>query len=198
MNNNTNGFTNFKRGFAFILGVVILFTSLYFSVQGFDFKVENENIWWVGWVLALAVTSCQFMFNTQPKELNWTIVILGVVAYGYSIWSNIMGFYALRGTPSVYDWMNISGGIFMDVFPETAIAWALGVIKAGDLFGNFLFALNNADTVSNTNITQPYKPAQSLNQVVNQKPKPTYNPNFNSNQTLHQLVNKQDGRHNKR
>lgn len=198
MNNNMQGYDNIKRIFAFVMGLVILGTSLYFSVEGFDFKVENESIWWVGWVLAFAVTSSQFMFNTRPKELNWTIIILGLVAYGYSIWSNIMGFHSLRGTLSVMDWMNISGGIFMDVFPETAIAWALGAIKTGDLFGTLLFALNNPDTVSNTNITQPYKPQpQSLNQVANQKPQPTYNQNFNPNQTLHQLVNKADGRHNK-
>ena len=205
MKNNITGYNNFKRLLAGVMGVVILATSLYFSVEGFDFKVENQSIWWVGWVLAFAVTSCQFMFNTRQEELNWTIIILGVVAYGYSIWSNIMGFHALRGTPSYVDWMNISGGIFIDVFPETAIAWALGAIKTGDLFGNLFSVMGNPDSVSNTNSTQPPRTtnytvptrAQSLNQVVNNKPKPQLNPNFNPNQTLHSLVNKGRGRHNK-
>ena len=209
MKNNITGYNNFKRLLAGVMGVVILATSLYFSVEGFDFKVENQSIWWVGWVLAFAVTSCQFMFNTRQEELNWTIIILGVVAYGYSIWSNIMGFHALRGTPSYVDWMNISGGIFMDVFPETAIAWALGAIKTGDLFGNLFSVMGNPDSVSNPNIApntitrkgpikgQSYQ-SQSLNQVINNKPKPQGNPNFNPNQTLHQLVNKSDGRHNNR
>ena len=182
MNNNMAGYDNFKRILAFVMGLVILGTSLYFSVEGFDFKVQNESIWWVGWVLAFAVTSSQFMFNTRPKELNWTIIILGIVAYGYSIWSNIMGFHALRGTASVMDWMNISGGIFMDVFPETAIAWSLGAIKAGDLFGNLFSVMSNPDTVSNAPATP-----KSVHEVFNSKPQPNFNPTFNPNSTYHKL-----------
>jgi hypothetical protein len=198
MNNNMAGYDNFKRILAFVMGLVILGTSLYFSVEGFDFKVQNANIWWVGWVLAFAVTSSQFMFNTRPKELNWTIIILGLVAYGYSIWSNIMGFYALRGTPSVYDWMNISGGIFMDVFPETAIAWSLGAIKAGDLFGNLFSVIGNPDTVSNSQppMSKSHQPQSPMDKL----PKPIVDnyPSSFGKGTLHPLVNKQDGRHNKK
>lgn len=195
MNNNINGYDNFKRLLAFVMGVVVLATSLYFSVEGFDFKVENENIWWVGWVLAFAVTSSQFMFNTRPKELNWTIIILGVVAYGYSIWSNIMGFYSLRGTPSVYDWMNISGGIFMDVFPETAIAWALGAIKTGDLFGNLFSVMGNPNTISqtqypqSTNTKPKYKTDEQVQRFIetHKKPQPINRQPQNLNTTLHQF-----------
>jgi hypothetical protein len=149
------GFEGFKRVLVFCMGVAVLLTSIYFSVVGFDFKT-NGTLWWVGLILALAVTSAQFMFNTRSKDLNWTIVVLGLVAYGYSIWSNIMGFYSLRGTVAVWDWMNISGGIFMDVFPETAIAWSLGVIKSGDLVGNIINVVNNPERVTAEN-TQTVK-----------------------------------------
>lgn len=190
--NKANGYDNFKRVLAFIMGLIVLATSLYFSVEGFDFKVENQNIWWVGWVLALAVTSSQFMFNTRPKELNWTIIILGAVAYGYSIWSNIMGFYALRGTSSVYDWMNISGGIFMDVFPETAIAWALGAIKTGDLFGNLLSVMQDPDTVSNTPSSLTNSKNPDIQAFIKQKqnqPKPVIHNGapVDLNTTFHQF-----------
>ena len=204
MKNSIVGYSNFKRLLAGVMGVVILATSLYFSVEGFDFKVENQSIWWVGWVLAFAVTSCQFMFNTRQEELNWTIIILGVVAYGYSIWSNIMGFHALRGTPSYMDWMNISGGIFIDVFPETAIAWALGAIKTGDLFGNLFSVMGNPDSVSNTTTQQvqprakqypPFKQNLAGLEVSDGTPH-----DFSKTQqysTLHQLVGKEKGRHSK-
>jgi hypothetical protein len=145
-----NGFESFKKLLVFVMGVCVLITSIYFSVEGFDFKTTG-NLWWVGLILALAVTSAQFMFNTRSKDLNWTIVVLGVISYGYSIWSNIMGFYALRETATAWDWMNISGGIFMDVFPETAIAWSLGVIKAGDLVGNLINVINNPERVTTEN-----------------------------------------------
>jgi hypothetical protein len=149
------GFETFKRLLVFCMGVAVLLTSIYFSTVGFEFKTDG-TLWWVGLILALAVTSAQFMFNTRSKDLNWTIVLLGLVSYGYSIWSNIMGFYSLRGTESVWDWMNISGGVFMDVFPETAIAWSLGVIKAGDLVGNLVSVLNNPERVTAEN-TQTVK-----------------------------------------
>jgi hypothetical protein len=42
------------------------------------------------------------------------------------------------------------------------------------------------DTVSNTNTTQPYK-SQSLNQAFNQKPKPSFNPDFRPDMTYHKL-----------
>jgi len=105
-----------------------------------------------------------------------------------------MGFYALRGTASVYDWMNISGGIFMDVFPETAIAWALGAIKTGDLFGNLFSVMNNPDSVTQS---QP-QPVHTQTTTNKQYP-PFRNPPVapNPQMTLHQLVNKDKGRHSK-
>lgn len=157
MNNKTEGFENFKRVLVFVMGVVVLLTSLYFSKTGFAFKIaDGDSIAWIGWVLAFSVTAAQFMFNTRSKDLDWTIILLGLVAYGYSIWSNVQGFYALRGTVTAWDWMNISGGIFMDVFPEKAIAWSLGVIKAGDLIGNIVNVINNPDKITQE-VSQPTK-----------------------------------------
>jgi hypothetical protein len=164
------GFEGFKRVLVFCMGVMVLLTSIYFSVVGFDFKTDG-SLWWVGLILALAVTSAQFMFNTRSKDLNWTIVLLGLVAYGYSIWSNIMGFYSLRATTTVWDWMNISGGVFMDVFPETAIAWSLGVIKAGDLVGNVISVLNNPERVTTENPTSERKYTEPKTEHFNKLPK---------------------------
>jgi hypothetical protein len=166
------GYDTFKRLLVFVMGVAILLTSIYFSVKGFDFKTDG-SMWWVGLILALAVTSAQFMFNTRSKDLNWTIVILGLVSYGYSIWSNIMGFYSLRGTVDVWDWMNISGGVFMDVFPETAIAWSLGVIKAGDMIGNLINVLNNPERVSAENNGNEHRYREPKTDYINKLPKKT-------------------------
>lgn len=142
--NNTGkqNYDKFRRLVAFVFGVGVLLTSLYFSKAGFSFKVENEDIWWVGWVIAGAVSAAQFMFNTERKELDWTIVLVGLTAYIYSIWSNIQGWESLRG---VQDYMNWAGGIFMDVFPEKAIAWSLGAIKVGDFVGNIWSVLKNPE-----------------------------------------------------
>lgn len=141
-NSGKQNYDKFRRVVAFVFGVGVLLTSLYFSKAGFSFKVENEDIWWVGWVIAGAVSAAQFMFNTERKELDWTIVLVGLTAYIYSIWSNIQGWESLRG---VQDYMNWAGGIFMDVFPEKAIAWSLGAIKVGDFVGNIWSVLKNPE-----------------------------------------------------
>ena len=141
-NGGKQNYDKFRRVVAFVFGVGVLLTSLYFSKAGFSFKVENQDIWWVGWVIAGAVSAAQFMFNTERKELDWTIVLVGLTAYVYSIWSNIQGWESLRG---VQDYMNWAGGIFMDVFPEKAIAWSLGAIKVGDFVGNIWSVLKNPE-----------------------------------------------------
>jgi hypothetical protein len=141
-NDGKQNYDKFRRAVAFVFGVAVLLTSLFFSKEGFSFKVENADIWWVGWVIAGAVSAAQFMFNTERRELDWTIVLVGVTAYVYSIWSNIQGWESLRG---VQDYMNWAGGIFMDVFPEKAIAWSLGAIKVGDFVGNVFSILKNPE-----------------------------------------------------
>lgn len=177
---NNYGYENFKRILVFVMGVAVLITSLYFSKTGFEFKVmDGDKIAWVGWVLAVSVTAAQFMFNTRSKDLDWTIILLGLVAYGYSIWSNIQGFYALRGTPSVWDWMNISGGIFMDVFPEKAIAWSLGVIKAGDLIGNIVNVINNPENVTKESKQKEYPPSIPKRDTVSKPDVPQFLANRN-------------------
>lgn len=160
MNNGTQNYDKFRRAAAFVFGVAVLLTSLFFSKEGFAFKVDNEDIWWVGWVIAGAVSAAQFMFNTQRKELDWTIVLVGLTAYVYSIWSNIQGWESLRG---VTDYMNWAGGIFMDVFPEKAIAWSLGAIKVGDFVGNFWSVLKNPERLDETNTQSAYKPPVQSN-----------------------------------
>lgn len=87
----------------------------------------------------------------------------------------------------------------MDVFPETAIAWALGAVKVGDLFGNIFSVLGNPDTVSQTN-TQPTTAKNHQPQSLMDKlPKPIVDnyPSSFGKPTLHQLVNKGSGKHDK-
>lgn len=133
-------FTKTKRYVNFFVGVAVLITSIIFSREGFGFGTDNKY-WWVGWILALAASASQFMLNSDWRKINISILAVAIPAYVYSVHTNIVGFYALRGgDPSLNlaykDVLNVAGGIFMDLYPEIAISWALQESKIGDFFGN--------------------------------------------------------------
>jgi hypothetical protein len=65
--------------------------------------------------------------------LNWTLRFAGLAAYVYSIYTNYLGIKHILGAD---DFMAISSALFMDVYPEPAIAWALGEALTGDFLGN--------------------------------------------------------------
>jgi hypothetical protein len=144
---NDGTYTKAKRFVTFIVGVAVLYASLIFSKNGFEFETSSDYVW-VGWVLAFAATSAEFMLNSTFKRINWTIVGLGLCAYAYSIWTNMLGFQSLRPGEDPYSVINILGAVFIDVFPEVAISWALQESKIGDIIGNLIKTAQNPDEVT--------------------------------------------------
>jgi hypothetical protein len=124
---------------AMITGFAMLAISIYFSYDGFDQSVSGTNEGYttlamlIGLTLAIVVSVVQFIFGTAYGELNWTLRFAGVAAYVYSIYTNYLGIKHILGAD---DFMAISSALFMDIYPEPAIAWALGEALTGDLFGN--------------------------------------------------------------
>jgi len=95
MKDTSDKYLRTKIFLAKIMGVAVLIVSMQFSQTGFGFK--DEGIGYIGWVLAIAVTIAQFVFNSKVKNLNWTITSLGIMAYVYSTWTNLLGFYNYDG-----------------------------------------------------------------------------------------------------
>jgi hypothetical protein len=124
---------------AIATGFLTLAISIYFSYDGFDQSVNGTNDGYtalaviIGLALAIVVSVVQFIFGTSYAELNWTLRIAGLAAYVYSIYTNYLGIKHILGAD---DFMAISSALFMDVYPEPAIAWALGEALSGDLLGN--------------------------------------------------------------
>lgn len=144
---NDGPYTKAKKFVTFVIGIAVLYASLVFSKNGFEFEIASGYAW-VGWVLAFAATSAEFMLNSTFKRINWTIVALGVCAYAYSIWTNMLGFQSLRPNDSLYSIINVVGAVFMDVFPEVAISWALEESKIGDLIGNLIKTFQSPEQVT--------------------------------------------------
>lgn len=153
-------FSEWKKALAVISGVAIFLISAFNSKNGFVGATEGDwLLGMMGWAFALAATAAEFMFTSDFKRLNWSLIFLGVCAYVYSIWTNILGLQAWRGTVIHYDMVNILGGIFMDIYPEAAIAWALGESKMGDMLGNLFRAARRGDELTDTG-PRPVQPRQ--------------------------------------
>ena len=167
-------FSDWKIVLAIVSGVAIFLISAFNSKNGFVGSTEGD---WLlslmGWAFALAATSAEFMFTSDFKRLNWSLIFLGVCAYVYSIWTNILGLQAWRGTVIHYDMVNVLGGIFMDVYPEAAIAWALGESKMGDMLGNLFRAAQRKDELTDTG---PRQTVDRMNKQPQQTPPPASRP----------------------
>lgn len=153
-------FTIMKRWLVGLSGMGVAVCSVILTKQGVGIA---GDLAWMGTVVALALFCAELMFNSNFEDLNWTIIALGLGAYCYSIWTNVQGLYFYRGIEgnlwSHFDTTNFGGGLFMDIYPELAIAWAMKESKLGDLLGNIVKTAKNPDK-----LTQQGKPAQQQSQ----------------------------------
>lgn len=131
--------TRIIKRISLITGILILLISVQFSYDGFDQRISGANDGYstlaifIGYTLAVVFSVIEFIFGTSSRELNWTLRCIGVFAYGYSIYTNYLGIKHLLGADEFMAW---TLAVVIDVFPEPAIAWALGESLTGDLIGN--------------------------------------------------------------
>ncbi len=196
MNNNSSAdkYLRTKIFLAKITGIAVLVVSMQFSQSGFGFKGQDIAV--SGWVLAIAVTVAQFVFNSRVRNLNWTITVLGIMAYVYSIWTNIVGFYAFQGKVVTLDMLftfdailPVFASAFMDIFPEAIISYAFNASGEGDLIGNVLAVANDPDTIFSKNQNSSNNnSSQNRNQQHNQTSQNSgsHNQSYQNNQRTQQ------------
>lgn len=141
---NQGQLTKWVRVLVSASAVLCLYGSAKLSVAGIGL---GGDLWWMNWVLAASFTLSQFVVNgSYEKELNWTILLVGFGSYTASIWMNILGIYEYQDGVRA-DWAYVMEnfeigifllGMFIDVFPEMALRWAMGESRVGDLFGNLI------------------------------------------------------------
>jgi hypothetical protein len=153
MNKKGENFTRLKRWLVGLSGLAMLIASIILSKEGVGFK---GDVAWIGLTIAVSLTCAEFMFNSNFEEMNWTTLVLGIGAYLYSINTNINGFYSFQNLDgnlfSNFDVKSFFGGIFMDVYPELAIAWSLKESKVGDLLGNIIKSWANPDKMTESQL----------------------------------------------
>lgn len=147
--------TKMMRIGAWVIGIPCLYGSAKLSVSGVNL---DGDLWWMGWVIAAALTFTQFLVNgSYEKELNWTILVLGISSYVASIGMNIFGLYQYRfdvtGVDFWYvvdnfDFGTLALGVFIDAFPEMALRWSLGESRVGDWIGNMVKTAQNPEILT--------------------------------------------------
>jgi len=130
-----------KKMMAVVVSIALWFASTMFSYKGFNLSIPEMS--WLGWVLAIAVTVIELVFNTDIQKLNMTLFFSGIVAYSYGIWTNVTGFFLVQGgtfESLKYEPLSILFpvlvGVFLEVVPEPLFVWGIGANDKGDPLGN--------------------------------------------------------------
>lgn len=124
------------------VAVLLWFISVQFSVDGFNFAIPRYA--WIGYVLAIAVTVIELVFNEEGMNHSLTIVAVGLLSYLYGIITNVIGIWVAQGSPDLS--ANPFGilfpailGFFLEIAPEPLLMWGLLGTGARDFLGH-LFA----------------------------------------------------------
>lgn len=172
---NTEGkFTKGKKLFAILTGLAIAAISAFNSKNGFVSNESSSLLEMMGWAFSAACMAAQFMFTSEFKKLNWTVIFLGGFAYLYSIPTNYFGLQGWNGIATEHNFVNMIAAIFMDVYPEAAIAWALGESKLGDMIGNLIRTGQRTDELTDTGPRRVQQQPQAPRPVHQSQPQPQY------------------------
>jgi hypothetical protein len=140
MNGKDGNMNTVLRRVAFVMGLILLLISIYWSQDGFNFNIAGDSggtdmAIFVGYTIAVAVTVVQFVFSTNLRELNASLLVFGLIAYAYSIYTNYQGILHFQGTQpnNIMAWIL---GFAMDGVPEPLMAWGLRESLSGDFVGN--------------------------------------------------------------
>ena len=153
---------NMLKKISLLVGLALLAISMMWSQDGFNFDLAGDSggtktAAIVGWVLAVSVTTIQFVFSTNYNKLNPSLVTFGIIAYIYSIYTNQLGITHFQGESanSIGAWIL---AFVMDGIPEPLIAWSLGESLTGDFIGNILKAMEGKSGQQSHKPQPPYRP----------------------------------------
>lgn len=139
---------------AAVIAVLLWFVSVQFSVDGFNFILPKYR--WVGYLLAIAVTMIEIVFNEEGMRHSLTIVAVGIVSYFYGVATNVMGIWVAQGSPDVTEnpavlVFPVVVGFFLEVAPEPLLMWGLVGTGVRDVLGH-LFPNQSRDGRNDTRL----------------------------------------------
>jgi hypothetical protein len=151
-----------------LVALSLWYLSLRFSVAGFS--IQMDGMIWAGWVLGLAVTVIELIFTSQNRGRNVTLTFLGVIAYAYGIWSNVVGIYASRelgvDTNNIINTsmlFSVALGLLLEIAPEPLFLW--GILGSDTDEGDFISTLTRIWDNVKTTTSQPPNSGESKRPV---------------------------------
>ncbi len=159
---------NALRRISFFVGIGLLAVSMYWSADGFNFDMAGDSGYKtlavvIAWFLAVATTVMEFVFSSEFKELNASLILFGVLAYAYSIYTNYGGVVHFQGI-SQNQLGAVILAIIMDAVPEPLIAWGLYESQAGDFVGNLIKSVVSAPGKIQEQNKVNYQPVRQFNE----------------------------------
>ena len=121
-NNSVESYTKIVRFVTMVMMVVTMYISATFSKSGFSFEMGGGYSW-MGWGLAILTTVIQLAWNRMDGNKGLTIYSIGLVTYGYSIYTNTVGIYDAQGGGANWIFAALLG-LFLDIVPEPFFIWA--------------------------------------------------------------------------
>jgi hypothetical protein len=168
----TRTYQNVLRLVAVLIAIMLWVISVYFSQDGFAINVPNMA--WVGWLLAISITAIEMIWNQEGFKHNATIVVVGLAAYTYGIWTNatgIMEAQGIRGMNFLDAPMQLIFpvvlGIFLEIVPEPLLMWAIVGLNREDLLSH-LIGISKSDV--------PVRTSPVRNVAPIHRPEPTFRP----------------------
>ena len=134
------------RILAVVTAIVLWGISIQFSANGFNFQVPGYKI--VGYLLGLAVTVIELVFNEDGQEHTITLLSVGILAYIYGVYTNIYGLWIARGSPDVLNnpvalGLPVILGLMLEIIPEPLLLWGMG-LRVRDVIGHIFGDKGNA------------------------------------------------------
>lgn len=118
------------RILAALTAVALWAISVYFSADGFGIKVPSAA--WIGIVLALSITVIELVFNRDSISHNYVLIISGISAYAYGIYTNVIGIQAAQQSQELF--FPVVLAAFLEIVPEYLLVWSLMGVTADDVF----------------------------------------------------------------
>ena len=110
---------------ACLMGLAWAGISIYGSQRGFaaEWGTTHTDEKVMSWLLALLCHAAQMVMVSRGR-LNWSLILSGLAAYVYSIYTNAAFIHSLSDGGS---WaLPLAIGFILDVLPEPLINWACG------------------------------------------------------------------------
>lgn len=177
------------RKIAFFVGLGLLGVSMFWSADGFNFDMAGQSGYAtlaiaISCLLAVATTVMEFVFSSSFKELNASLILFGLLAYVYSIYTNYEGILHFQGTSQNHIGAAVLA-IIMDAVPEPLIAWGLYESLTGDFIGNLIKSIVSAPNKVQSSNQHKSEPNQEKTRDSNESRRP-------SDELMEKLMKKDD------